>query len=134
LVRAESIAELAQKLRLEPAALAASVERWNTHCDARRDSDHGRRPETMTALRSPPYYAGRLWPVLINTHGGPVHNAQQQVLDPYGVAIPRLYAAGELGGVFGHIYMAGGNLAECFVGGRNAARHAAGLAPYENGQ
>ncbi len=85
----------------------------------------------MMALRTPPYYAGEIWPVVINTHGGPVHNAHQQVLDPYGEPIPRLYAAGELGGVFGHIYMAGGNLAECFVGGGNAARHAARLIPWD---
>ena len=45
--------------------------------------------------------------------------------------IARLYAAGELGSVFGHIYMAGGNLAECFVGGRNAAREASALPPWD---
>ena len=131
LKRADSIAELAQKLGLDAAALTASVARWNLHCDANVDGDFGRKPETMMALRTPPYYAGEIWPVVINTHGGPVHNAHQQVLDPYGEPIPRLYAAGELGGVFGHIYMAGGNLAECFVGGRNAARHAARLIPWD---
>lgn len=131
LKRAESIGELARLLGLDPATLAASVERWNNQCDAGVDADHGRTPETMVALRTPPFYAGQLWPVVINTHGGPVHNAHQQVLDPYDQPVPRLYAAGELGGVFGHIYMAGGNLAECFVGGRNAARHAARQAPWD---
>jgi hypothetical protein len=33
--------------------------------------------------------------------------------------------------VFGHIYMSGGNLAECFVGGRIAGREAAAVAPVE---
>ena len=65
-----------------------------------------------------------------NTHGGPVHNVHQQVMNGYGEAIPRLYAAGELGGVFGHLYLAGGNLAECFVGGWIAGRHAAALKPW----
>lgn len=128
LKRADTIEGLAGMLGLNAAALVASVERWNAQCDAAHDGDFGRTPETMMALRTPPYYGGELWPVAINTHGGPVHNAQQQVLDPWGTPVPRLYAAGELGGVFGHIYLAGGNLAECFVGGRNAARHAAGLA------
>jgi len=54
------------------------------------------------------------------------------VLDPFDQPIPRLYAAGELGSVFGHVYMSGGNLAECFVGGWTAARHAAGLADWSD--
>ena len=33
-------------------------------------------------------------------------------------------AAGELGSVFGHLYMSGGNLAECFIGGEIAGRNA----------
>ena len=65
-----------------------------------------------------------------NTHGGPVHNAHQQVMNGLDEPIPRLYVAGELGGVFGHLYLAGGNLAECFVGGWTAGRHAAGLDPW----
>ena len=43
-----------------------------------------------------------------------------------------VYAAGELGGVFGHLYLAGGNLAECFVGGWIAGRNAAGLDAWQS--
>jgi succinate dehydrogenase/fumarate reductase flavoprotein subunit len=50
------------------------------------------------------------------------------VLNPFGEPISRLYVAGELGSVFGHLYISGGNLSECLIGGRiagvNAARHA----------
>ncbi|MBE9552155.1 MAG: FAD-binding protein, partial [Proteobacteria bacterium] len=55
-----------------------------------------------------------------------VHDTSQRVLNPFGEPIPGLYAAGELGSVFGHLYMSGGNLAECFIGGRIAGREAAG--------
>ncbi|MBT5459219.1 MAG: hypothetical protein HOK82_21690, partial [Rhodospirillaceae bacterium] len=41
--------------------------------------------------------------------------------------IPRLYAAGEMGSSFGHLYLAGGNIAECFVTGRIAGKEAAML-------
>jgi succinate dehydrogenase/fumarate reductase flavoprotein subunit len=41
-----------------------------------------------------------------------------------------LYAAGELGSAFGHLYMSGGNIAEWFVTGRVAGRHAAALASW----
>jgi succinate dehydrogenase/fumarate reductase flavoprotein subunit len=47
------------------------------------------------------------------------------VLDPFGNPIAGLYTAGELGSAFGHLYMSGGNLAECFVGGDIAGRNAA---------
>jgi succinate dehydrogenase/fumarate reductase flavoprotein subunit len=43
-----------------------------------------------------------------------------------------LYAAGELGGVFGHLYISGGNLAECFVGGWVAGRNAARLPAWDS--
>jgi hypothetical protein len=124
LVRADTLAELAGRLGIPPDALVATVEGWNADVALGVDRSFGRRPESMLALATPPFYAARLWPIVINTQGGPVHDALQRVLDPFGEPLARLYAAGELGSVFGHVYMAGGNLAECFVGGRNAARQA----------
>jgi succinate dehydrogenase/fumarate reductase flavoprotein subunit len=85
----------------------------------------------MVPLDAPPFYVGQVWPLVINTQGGPVHNARQEVLNPYGEAIPGLYAAGELGSVFGHLYLSGGNLAECMIGGRIAGREAAGREPID---
>ncbi|HEY9237562.1 MAG TPA: FAD-binding protein, partial [Burkholderiaceae bacterium] len=124
LVKAATLEELAERLGLSGPALTRTVARWNADAEAGADTEFGRRPETMFPLLSAPFYAARLWPVVINTQGGPVHDARQRVLDPFGAPLPRLYAAGELGSVFGHVYMAGGNLSECFVGGRNAAREA----------
>ena len=37
----------------------------------------------------------------------------------------RLYAAGEITSIFGHLYLEAGNIAECFVGGRIAGKNAA---------
>ena len=124
LVRADTLEALAERLGLSGTALTQTVARWNRDAAAGVDTEFGRRPETLMPLVSAPFYAARLWPVVINTQGGPVHDARQRVLDPFGAPLSRLYAAGELGSVFGHVYMAGGNLAECFVGGRNAARQA----------
>jgi len=125
LKRADTLDGLAALAGIDAAQLASTVDRWNRDCAAGRDTVHGRRPETMVPISQPPYYYAELWPVVINTQGGPVHDAAQRVLDPFGEPIPRLYSAGELGSVFGHVYMAGGNLAECVVGGRNAGRAAA---------
>ena len=59
-----------------------------------------------------------------------MHDRRQRVIDVFGAPIPRLYAAGELGSAFGHLYMSGGNIAECFVSGRIAGAGAAALAEW----
>lgn len=128
---ADTIEALATKMGVPPARLAATVARWNEMVERGHDEDHGRMPDTMVPIRTPPYYFGRVYPIVINTQGGPRRNVRQEVVDPFGAPIPRLYAAGELGSVFGHIYMGGGNLAECFVGGWTAGRNAAALADWE---
>jgi len=58
-----------------------------------------------------------------------VHNVNQQVMDAFGQPIPHLYAAGELGSFFSHIYELGFNLSECFSSGRVAGRNAAAEKP-----
>ena len=72
-----------------------------------------------------PFAFAPVEPIVSNTQGGPVHDARQRVLDPAGRPIEGLYAAGELGSLFGHLYLSGGNIAECFVGGRIAGAGAA---------
>jgi succinate dehydrogenase/fumarate reductase flavoprotein subunit len=129
--RGNTPAELAQQLGLPPAVVEASLERWNGLCDANRgDEDFGRLPTTMAPLRRPPFYALECWPIVTNTQGGPAHDAAQQIVDPFGDPIPGLYAAGENGSVFGHLYLEGGNLTECFVTGRTAGRNAAQAAAH----
>jgi succinate dehydrogenase/fumarate reductase flavoprotein subunit len=128
LSKAETIAALAAAAGLDPAALAATIAGWNAACAGGKDATFGRPPGSMLPIATPPFYAARVWPVVSNTQGGPVHDAEQRVLDAFGRPIPRLYAAGECGSVFGHLYMSGGNLAECFIGGRIAGRAAAAAA------
>jgi hypothetical protein len=33
--------------------------------------------------------------------------------------IPRLYVAGEISSIYGHLYLEAGNITECFVGWKN---------------
>lgn len=121
---ADTLSELAGKMGVPARELEQTVANWNSAVAAGTDPDFGRVPETMAALAEPPFYFGRVGPVVINTQGGPVHDADQRVLNPFGEPVPGLYAAGELGSVFGHLYMSGGNLAECLIGGRIAAGQA----------
>ena len=58
----------------------------------------------------------------IRDRGGPKHDDKQRIIDVHGDPVPRLYAAGEMGSCFGHLYLAGGNIAECLISGWTAGR------------
>jgi succinate dehydrogenase/fumarate reductase flavoprotein subunit len=123
--RAASIDEMASQMRTDAGTLARTLADWNRACAGGHDPAFGRPPSSMVPVARPPFFWGEVWPVVSNTQGGPAHDERQRVLDAFGDPIPGLYAAGELGSVFGHLYMSGGNLAECFIGGRIAGREAA---------
>jgi succinate dehydrogenase/fumarate reductase flavoprotein subunit len=125
ILQADSLDELAEKTGLPAAMLAQTVAAWNGYVTRQSDDEFGRLPGTMTPVATPPYYAAQIWPIVTNTQGGPQHDAAQRVLTASGEPVPGLYAVGELGSIFGHIYLLGGNLAECIVGGRIAGRQAA---------
>lgn len=129
LKRAHSLGELAQLLHVETRTLEQTLAAWNALCDGGGEDPHGRPPATRTPVRTPPFYVGEVWPVVSNTQGGPVHDARQRVLNPFGEIIPRLYVAGELGSIWGYLYLSGGNLSECFIGGRIAGEDAASSPP-----
>ena len=128
---ANSISELAAIIKVSPQVLEATVSRWNSQCLARTDEDFRRPPKTMIPLTHPPFYAMEAWPIVSNTQGGPVHDAEQRVLDPMGKPLPRLYAAGDISSIFGHLYLEAGNITECFVGGRIAGMNAAEENPWD---
>ncbi len=125
LKRANTLAELAGLLGIDAAALEQSVTRWNALCAKGSDDDFSRPGGSMTPIRTAPFYGAPVWATMSNTQGGPVHDAEQRIIDVYGQPIPRLYAAGELGSSFGHLYLSGGNIAECVVTGRIAGKNAA---------
>lgn len=124
--RAATVDELAGIVGVDATQVAETLEDWRGICQTAKDP-LGRPPKSLFSL-SPPYFAATVVPVVSNTQGGPRHDAEQRVLDPFGTPIQGLWAAGECGSAFGHIYMSGGNIAECFVGGGIAGRAAASFA------
>ncbi|MFH1003275.1 MAG: FAD-binding protein [Chloroflexota bacterium] len=133
ILQAGGIDDLALKVRetaedegkMDGGVLAATIAVWNEMVAAGKDLFH-RLAGTMAAIGEAPFYAVPVWPVITNTQGGPQHDEGQRVIDAFGQPIPRLYAAGELGSFWGHLYLLGSNLSECFSSGRNAGRNAAG--------
>lgn len=125
--RYESIERLAHGQGFPPDVVATTIARWNGIVASGHDGDHRRPAGTLLPIKTPPYYVVPVWPLLTNTQGGPEHDERQRVLDAFGEPIPRLYAVGELGSFFAHLYLLGGNLSEVVISGRIAGKDAASL-------
>ncbi|MFN0074327.1 MAG: FAD-dependent oxidoreductase [Chloroflexota bacterium] len=124
--QAPTVSELAAQIGLDPETLVSTVNRYNEHCATGVDSDFGR-TDGLQALATPPFYAIRAEPCLLNTQGGPRRDAQARIIDVFGEPIPRLYGAGELGSIWSSLYPGSGNVSEALIFGRIAGREAAGL-------
>jgi len=129
ILQVKTVSELATKTSIDPLTLEETIERYNGYCRAGKDADFGRAKEDLRVLE-PPLYAIQLWPALINTQGGPRRDKESRVLDPEGQPIRRLYAAGELGSIWGYLYQGACNIGEGLVFGRIAGKNAAAEKPW----
>lgn len=142
LVRADTIAELAAKIDIEPDTLETTVDRFNAGARLGRDDefkrgqraydewlgDHYHHPSnTLGTIEVGPFYAARVYPGDVGTYGGVVTDVHGRVLRDDGSAIGGLYATGTTtASVMGRIYPgAGSSVGPSFVWGYIAARHAA---------
>lgn len=121
---ADTIEDLAAQIDVPADELVKTVDTWNDFCEQGEDLAFYRPANHMTPVATAPFYAMLCTPTLLNTDGGPVRDAEARVLDPYGEPIPNLYSSGEFGSIWGAMYQGTGNIAECCVFGRIAARNA----------
>ena len=126
---AGTIGELAGKIAnpyqhqpIAPAALEATVARWNGFVEAGQDTDF-KRPVPAFKIEAPPFYAAWSTPILHDSVSGLKINTRCEVLDTRGEVIPSLYCAGESAGGF-----ALHGLPRVIVFGRIAGREAANSA------
>jgi succinate dehydrogenase/fumarate reductase flavoprotein subunit len=122
--RAPNLDELARILGTPAEVLMRTVNGYNEAARAGKDVDFERCRESFKPLM-PPFYALRLVPLLYNTQGGPCRDSRARVLDVDGQPIPGLYAAGELGSIWGSRYQTSTNFAEALVYGRMDGHFAA---------
>lgn len=141
IIKADTLAELAAQCSFDaapgayragsipPEALEATIAEYNERCRT-GEADPLGREHFLVPLDEGPFYAvGPLHPTYVNTHGGPKHDAHQRVLDHDDRPIPRLYAVGECGALWGPYYNSMGDISEVMVSGRIAAEHALTLEP-----
>ncbi|WP_280262624.1 FAD-binding protein [Nocardia wallacei] len=118
---ADSLPELAERIGVPGAALAATVARFNEFADAGVDADFGRGDEAydrafsegrspLVPIRKGPFHAAAFGISDLGTKGGLRTDTAARVLDRSGAPIPGLYAAGNtMAAVSGTVYPGGGN-------------------------
>lgn len=91
---ANTIEGLAKKMKVPVKTFKATVARYNELARMGKDLDFGKRPDRLTTIDKPPYYAGRGRYTLLVVNGGLNVNPRLQALDKNWEPIPGLYLAG----------------------------------------
>ncbi|MBN2059371.1 MAG: FAD-dependent oxidoreductase [Deltaproteobacteria bacterium] len=90
----DTVEGLAEKMKVPVEAFTATVARYNELARMGKDLDFGKRPDRLTTIDKPPYYAGRGRYTLLVVNGGLNVNPRLQALDKNWEPIPGLYLAG----------------------------------------
>ncbi|EGD53913.1 FAD-dependent oxidoreductase [Gordonia neofelifaecis] len=128
IVRADSIAELADRIGLDPEVLERTVAGYNEACAAGRDDHFGRDPQMLAPVQQGPFYALRVTPLLGWSNGGPRRDGRSRVLRTDGSVIDGLYAAGEVSSTYSWAKDGGFHIADALAFGRVSGRDAAARA------
>ena len=116
--------ELAEKLRVDPAGLTATVERYNELAAKGVDEDFGKPAKDLLPLSKPPYFGAFFGGHVLCTLDGLRIDEHMRVLNTERKPIEGLYAVGNCSGS-----MYAGSYPELFIGNANGrtithARHA----------
>ncbi len=126
IVSAETLDELAEMLGMPEGSLSDTVATYNGYCADGEDPEFGRPADYLVPIsETGPYYAVEFKPTAANSQGGPRHNGNAEIVDPYDNPIPHLYGAGDCGSMWADRYQGGSNLAECLAYGIIAGTNAA---------
>jgi fumarate reductase flavoprotein subunit len=99
-LKADSLDELAQKMKVPAETFKATVARYNEMAKKKKDDDFGKHPDRLTTLEKPPYYTCIMEPRRMVILSGLKINTRMQVLDTERKPIPGLYASGNVSGSF----------------------------------
>lgn len=124
LYRANTLAELAQQIHVDPAVLTTTIAHYNSYVDAGTDPEFGKNVFDLKVEQAP-FYATPRKPAIHHTMGGLRIDTQAHVLNEQGTVIPHLFAAGEVaGGIHAGNRLGGNSLTDIFTFGRVAGKTA----------
>ena len=101
--KADTLADLAKKIDVDPATFLDTVERYNKAFDQKleKEPEFGKPLGTSKKFDTPPYYAIQMFPLARKNFGGIKTDIRCRVLDKHFEPIQGLYAAGEAAGMAG---------------------------------
>ncbi len=124
LFKADTLADLATQIGMDPKTLEKTVATYNSYVDQGSDPDFGKSVFDLKVEKAP-FYATPRKPAIHHTMGGLTIDAGAHVLDTDGNRINGLYAAGEVaGGLHAGNRLGGNSLADIFTFGPIAAKSA----------
>ena len=94
LFKANSIAELAEKVNLPSDVLVKTVNDYNSFCDNGKDLEFNKDQDMLISMKEGPYYIARLDPSNLIGLGGIGSNRKFEVINNDFEKIPGLYASG----------------------------------------
>ena len=130
LVSGKSVEDLAGKMHVDPAVLAATVAGYNEACAKGRDPLFAKDPTYLRPLYGPVYYAARARTAFLGTLGGVRVSPRTEAVDDLDGVVPGVYVAGnDVGGLHAESYSmrdtSGAASAFALVSGRMAGENAA---------
>ena len=124
LYRADTLADLALQLGMDPAVLVETIDKYNQYVDAGFDPEFGKDVFDLKVTVAP-FYATPRKPAVHHTMGGLKIDTQTHVINQAGEIIDGLYAAGEVaGGIHAGNRLGGNSLTDIFTFGRIAGNTA----------
>jgi succinate dehydrogenase/fumarate reductase flavoprotein subunit len=95
--KANTLVELALKMKIDPAVFVETIERYNRFCEAGKDLDFGKQAQSLKAIKKPPFWAvyGHRFSQCTKGANGVAVNSRFEVLNKRGETIPGLYAVGD---------------------------------------
>jgi fumarate reductase flavoprotein subunit len=130
--KANTIEELASKIKVDPATLVETVRRYNEVVASGRDSDFGKPADVLHPIDAPPFYGIHRTIRISAICSGLLVNGNHQCLDADAKPIKGLYAVGNLGGGFYGsadypLTVFGLSLGRCYTFGYLAGKYVAQL-------
>lgn len=124
LFRADTLAELALKVGMDPEVLVDTINKYNSYVEAAADPEFHKDTFSLKVEKAP-FYATPRQPAVHHTMGGLKIDPATRVLDEQDRPIKNLYAAGEVaGGIHAGNRLGGNALADIFTFGRIAGKTA----------